>query len=203
MTALLIVDIQHDFLPGGALPVPKGDEVIPLIHELHELPFDLIVATKDWHPPGHGSFAANHPGKKPGEHVMLEGIDQVLWPVHCVQGTHGAEFAAAWSVDRVFLKGTDPKIDSYSAFFDNQHLRPTGLGDFLKSHGINDVYITGLATDYCVFYSVLDALHLGFKVHVVTDACRGIDLKRGDVQKALDKMAKAGALLTTVERIDL
>ena len=134
MKALIIVDLQNDFLPGGALPVPHGDEVIPLANELQRR-FDLVVATKDWHPPDHGSFAANHPGKKPGDRIILDGIEQILWPVHCVQNTHGAEFAASFDTSRiahVFHKGIDPLIDSYSTFFDNAHRRHTGLADYLK-----------------------------------------------------------------------
>jgi nicotinamidase/pyrazinamidase len=197
MNALVIVDLQNDFLPGGALPVPRGDEVIPLANKLQNQ-FELVVATQDWHPPDHGSFAANHPGKKPGDRIMLDGIDQILWPVHCVQDTHGAEFASSFDMKRiawVFQKGTDPRIDSYSTFFDNAHRRSTGLGDYLKERSITDVYLLGLALDYCVKYSVLDARQLGFKAHVIVDACRGISLERNDVDRALEEMRRAGATL--------
>jgi nicotinamidase/pyrazinamidase len=197
MKALVIVDLQNDFLPGGALPVPGGDEVIPLANQLQNQ-FGLVVATQDWHPPDHGSFAANHPGTKPGDRIMLDGIEQILWPVHCVQDTHGAEFASWFDTKRiasVFQKGIDPRIDSYSAFFDNVHRRATGLGDYLKDRSVKDVYLLGLALDYCVKYSALDACQLGFETHVIVDACRGIALERDDLDRALDEVKKAGATL--------
>ena len=197
MNALIIVDLQNDFLPEGALPVPHGDEVIPLANELQSH-FELIVATQDWHPADHGSFAANHPGKKPGDRIMLDGIEQILWPVHCVQNTPGAQFTASLDtkrIGRIFQKGTDPKIDSYSTFFDNAHRRSTGLGDYLKERSVTDVYLVGLALDYCVKYSVLDARQLGLNAHVIVDACRGIALDPGDLDRALDEMKRAGATL--------
>jgi nicotinamidase/pyrazinamidase len=195
MNALIIVDLQNDFLPGGALPVPRGDEIIPLVNDLRKK-FELVVATQDWHPANHESFAANHPGKKAGDRIMLDGIEQILWPVHCVQNTGGAEFARSLETKgfaRVFQKGTDPNIDSYSAFFDNAHQRATGLGDYLKERRVSDVFLCGLALDYCVKFSVLDARQLGFNAHVVVDACRGIDLKPGDVERAIKEMKAAGA----------
>jgi nicotinamidase/pyrazinamidase len=197
MKALIIVDLQNDFLPGGALPVPHGDEVIPLANELQRR-FELVLATQDWHPPDHGSFAANHPGKKPGDRIMLDGNEQILWPVHCVQNTHGAEFAASFDTSRiahVFHKGIDPKIDSYSTFFDNAHCRETGLADYLKKRSIKDIYLMGLALDYCVKYSVLDARQLGLNTHVILDGCRGIELEPGDISRALDEMKRVGAVL--------
>jgi nicotinamidase/pyrazinamidase len=197
MKALIIVDLQNDFLPGGALPVPHGDEVIPLANELRRR-FDLVVATQDWHPPDHGSFAANHPGKKPGDRIMLDGIEQILWPVHCVQHTYGAVFAPSFDTSRiahVFHKGIDPKIDSYSTFFDNAHRRETGLADYLKKRTINDIYLMGLALDYCVKYSTLDARQLGLNTHVIIDGCRGIELEPGDIDRALDEMKRVGAVL--------
>jgi nicotinamidase/pyrazinamidase len=197
MKALIIVDLQNDFLPGGALPVPQGDEVISLANELQRR-FDLVVATQDWHPPEHGSFAANHPGKKPGDRIILDGIEQILWPVHCVQNTFGAEFAAAFDTSRiahVFHKGIDPKIDSYSTFFDNAHRRHTGLAHYLEKRGIKDIYLMGLALDYCVKYSVLDARHLGLNTHIIVDGCRGIELEPGDIGRALDEMKRVGAAL--------
>jgi len=197
MNALIIVDLQNDFLPGGALPVPHGDELIPLANELQGS-FELVVATKDWHPPDHGSFAANHPGKKPGDRIMLDGSEQILWPVHCVQNTRGAEFAAAFDTSRiahVFHKGIDPRIDSYSTFFDNAHRRRTGLGEYLKERSIKDIYLLGLALDYCVKYSALDARHLGFNTHIILDGCRGIGLAPGDIDRAIDEMRRAGAIL--------
>lgn len=200
MKALLIVDVQNDFLSGGALAVSEGDQILPVINRLLEHPFDLIVATKDWHPENHGSFAANHPGKVVGDLITLGGTEQVLWPVHCVQGSPGAEFSPKWSsekVDKVFYKGIDPEIDSYSAFFDNGHLRETGLGEYLKDEGIDELYVVGLATDYCVKYSALDAKKLGFDVIIITDGCRGVELKSGDTEKALEEMVEAGVVLTT------
>ena len=197
MSALIVVDLQNDFLPGGALAVPHGDEVIPVANELQHH-FDLILATKDWHPRDHGSFAANHPGKKPGERIILDGIEQILWPVHCVQNTHGAEFTIAFETSRiahVFHKGTNPIIDSYSTFFDNAHRRHTGLAHYLEKRGIKDIYLIGLALDYCVKYSTVDARELGLNTHVIVDGCRGIELEPGDSARALDEMARAGAML--------
>lgn len=197
MNALVIVDLQNDFLLGGALPVPHGDEVIPLANELQQR-FDLVLATQDWHPPDHGSFAPNHPGKKPGDRIILDGIEQILWPVHCVQNTHGAEFAPSFDtsrIARVFHKGIDPRIDSYSTFFDNAHRRSTGLGEYLKERSVKNVYLLGLALDYCVNYSALDARQVGFNTHIIVDACRGIGLEPGDLDHALDEMKRAGTIL--------
>jgi nicotinamidase/pyrazinamidase len=197
MNALILVDLQNDFLPGGALAVPHGDEVIPLVNELQQR-FELVLATKDWHPPNHGSFAANHPGKKPGDRIILDGIEQILWPVHCVQHTHGAEFATAFDTSRiahVFHKGTERNIDSYSTFFDNAHLRHTGLAHYLEKRGIKDIYLMGLALDYCVKYSALDAHQLGLNTHVIIDGCRGIELEPGDIDRALEEMKRTGAIL--------
>jgi nicotinamidase/pyrazinamidase len=197
MNALIIVDLQNDFMPGGALPVPHGDEVIPLANELQKH-FGLVVATQDWHPPDHGSFAANHPGKKPGDRIVLDGIEQILWPVHCVQNTVGAEFAPSFDTSRiahVFHKGTERNIDSYSTFFDNVHQRRTGLAHYLEERSIKDIYLLGLALDYCVKYSALDARHLELNTHVIVDGCRGIELEPGDIGRALDEMKRAGAVL--------
>lgn len=195
--ALVLVDLQNDFFPGGALPVANAPEILPVINRLLNHPFDFIIATKDWHPINHGSFAIHH-GKSPGEKIVLNGLDQTLWPVHCVKGTKGADFYPGWQADKVqkiFLKGTDPAIDSYSTFFDNGHIKSTGLHDFLKENGVDKIYICGLATDYCVKYSVLDAVGLGFKSFVITDACRGVNLKPGDSAQALEEMERAGAFL--------
>lgn len=197
--ALILVDIQYDFLPGGALAVAEGDAVVPVANAVQPK-FDLIVATQDWHPPDHGSFASNHEGKKPGDMIELAGLPQVLWPDHCVQGSHGAEFHADLDrsrIARVFRKGTDPAIDSYSGFYDNAHRKSTGLGEYLKEEGVTDVYILGLATDYCVRWSALDAMKLGFRTHVIEDGCRGVELKPGDVASALREIRAAGAKITT------
>jgi nicotinamidase/pyrazinamidase len=201
--ALILVDIQNDFIPGGALAVPEGDQVVPVANRIQK-EFDLVVATQDWHPRGHGSFAANHPGKKPGEVIELNGLTQILWPVHCVQQTRGAEFAPGLDMSRVakvFQKGTDPAIDSYSGFFDNGHRKSTGLGDWLRGRGVGDVYVCGLATDYCVKFTVLDARQLGFNVWLIEDACRGVNLKPGDSADAIAEMRKAG--VTVVRSRDL
>ena len=197
MNALIIVDLQNDFLPGGALAVPHGNEVIPLANELQQR-FELVLATQDWHPPNHGSFAANHSGKKPGDRIMLDGIEQILWPVHCVQNTKGAEFAPSFETSRIahiFHKGIDPKIDSYSTFFDNAHRRETGLADYLKKRAINEIYLMCLALDYCVKYSTLDARQLGLNTYVIVDGCRGIELEAGDIERAIDEMKRVGAVL--------
>ncbi len=196
MHALIIVDIQNDFLPGGALGVAEGDQVVPVINTLQEQ-FDLVVATKDWHPAGHGSFAETH-HKKPGEVIELDGIDQILWPTHCVQNTSGSEFAPGLHRDpiaKVFEKGIDPLIDSYSAFYDNKKRRSTGLAEYLKEQGVGEVTIVGLATDYCVKFTVLDALSEGFKVHVVKDGCRGVNLQPDDTKNAIEEMRQAGAVI--------
>lgn len=203
--ALILVDLQNDFFPGGALPVSKGNEIIPIINKLVSYPFDHVLATKDWHPPTHGSFAKTH-AKQPGERIKLAGLEQILWPVHCIQETKGAEFSPGWdarNVEKIFYKGTDPLVDSYSTFFDNGHIKSTGLADYLHSKNVKDVYIAGLATDYCVKYSVLDALELGFKVYVVVDGCRGVDLKEGDSRRAMEEVHQKGAeMLSSVKVLE-
>ncbi len=195
MRALVIVDMQHDFMPGGALAVPGADQIISVINRL--IPsFSLVVATQDWHPLDHVSFAANHPGRRVGERVVIGGIEQILWPVHCVRATYGAELVEGLHKEQIsfcFFKGTDQGIDSYSAFYDNAHLKSTGLGEYLKTHGVDEVVIVGVATDYCVLYSVMDALKLGFRVTVLADACRGIELRSGDIKRAYELMASQGA----------
>jgi nicotinamidase/pyrazinamidase len=194
MKALILVDIQNDFLPGGALGVPHGDEVVPVANRLQPR-FGLVVATQDWHPKDHGSFASTRPGRKPGELAELGGLPQVLWPDHCVQGTTGAAFAPGLEMNRVeaiVRKGTDPAIDSYSGFFDNGHRKATGLGDYLRGRGATDVYVMGLATDYCVKFTALDALRLGFRTFLVQDGSRGVELRAGDVARATEEMRQAG-----------
>jgi nicotinamidase/pyrazinamidase len=199
MNALVLVDIQNDFLPTGALPVPGGDEVIEPANALMSS-FNLIVATQDWHPRDHGSFAVNHPGKRPGDVIDLHGLQQILWPAHCVQNTPGATFAPGLDMTRVaqvFRKGTDPTIDSYSGFFDNGHRKATGLGDYLKTRGVTDVYLCGLAIDYCVKFSALDAVKLGFRAHLIRHASRGVNLRCGDVDRAIEDMREAGVEIVT------
>lgn len=201
MRTLIIVDLQNDFMPGGALGVPEADRVIPIVNKI--MPhFSLILATQDWHPSDHVSFAANHRGKKPGDVVEVKGISQILWPVHCVRNSKGAELVKELKkekIESIFYKGTDKEIDSYSAFFDNAHLRSTGLHEYLSSRGIKEIHIAGVATDYCVLYSVLDALELGHSVTVISDACRGINLYPGDVEAAFAKMMGRGAKVITSE----
>ncbi len=194
MNALIIVDVQNDFCPGGALAVREGDQVVPIINRLQPR-FELVVATQDWHPANHGSFAANHPGRKPGEVIELAGLPQILWPVHCVQGTPGAELHPALERSRiahVVHKGTDPAIDSYSGFFDNGRRAATGLEQFLRDREVDEVYVCGLATDYCVKATALDTRSLGFKTHLIEDAARGVDLRPGDVQQAIEAMRAGG-----------
>jgi nicotinamidase/pyrazinamidase len=194
MNALVIVDVQNDFCPGGALPVPEGDQVIPVINQLQPH-FDLAVATQDWHPPDHGSFAANHAGREPGEVIELGGLAQILWPAHCVQHTPGAALHNDLDQARiaaVFQKGTDPAIDSYSGFFDNGRRKATGLAEYLKERRVTGVWICGLATDYCAKFTALDAVGLGFATHLVEDACRGVNLRPDDVVQAVDEMRSNG-----------
>ena len=193
-TALIVVDVQNDFLPGGALGVPRGDEVIAVANALSPR-FEVVVATRDHHPPDHESFASRHAGRRVGEVIDLHGLSQVLWPDHCVQGTAGSELAAGLDVTRVasvFTKGTDRTIDSYSGFFDNGHRKSTGLGDWLRERGIERVYVLGLATDYCVKFTALDARRLGFEVILVEDGCRAVDLQPGDGARAIEAMRAAG-----------
>ena len=176
MRALLLIDIQNDFLPGGRLAVADGDAIIPLVNDL-QARFDLVVATQDWHPLGHQSFVSSHAGRAPFEQIDLHGLPQVLWPDHCTQASAGAELAASLRTERVeaiFRKGTSAEIDSYSAFFDNGHRKSTGLANYLRGRGVTVVYVAGLAGDYCVYYSALDALAAGFETHVIVDAIRAI-----------------------------
>ncbi|MCB0281811.1 MAG: bifunctional nicotinamidase/pyrazinamidase [Calditrichaeota bacterium] len=194
MKALILVDIQNDFIPGGALAVQEGDMVVPVANKLQEK-FELIVATQDWHPQDHGSFAANNPGKNIGDIIDLNGLDQIMWPVHCVQNSAGAEFHPQLNtkkISKVFPKGTDKSIDSYSGFYDNGHRKATGLAEFLKKHQVDEVFVCGLATDYCVKFTVLDALKEGFKTTLVSDGCRGVNLNTDDSQKAIEEMRKSG-----------
>ncbi len=195
MDALILVDLQNDFLPGGALAVPRGDEVIPVANRLvgH---FGFVVATRDWHPPDHSSFASQHPGHAVGDVIEVGGVAQVLWPDHCVQGTKGAEFAAALNdaaISEIVTKGTSRDIDSYSGFFDNNQRQATGLLDILQRSGITRVHVMGLATDYCVKFTALDALKLGFETNLVLEGCRGVNLTPGDSDRAVDEMRAAGA----------
>jgi nicotinamidase/pyrazinamidase len=195
MTALVLVDLQNDFMPGGSLAVAGGDEVVSVANELMPR-YPLVVATQDWHPSEHVSFAVNHAGRSPGDVIEVHGLPQELWPPHCVRDTPGAEFHAELEVDRideVVRKGVDPDIDSYSTFFDNARLRATGLERLLRERGMAEIHLLGLATDFCVRFSVLDAVDLGFATVVVEDGCRGVELEAGDSARALDEMREAGA----------
>jgi nicotinamidase/pyrazinamidase len=197
MKTLIIADVQNDFCSGGALPVPEGEQVVPVINRIMAR-FDLVVATQDWHPADHGSFAANHPGRRPGEQIELDGLPQVLWPAHCVQGTPGAELHPGLDrsrIARVFRKGTNARVDSYSGFFDNGHRSSTGLGEYLQARGAGEVYVAGLATDYCVKATAIDAVGLGLPTRLVEDACRGIDLRPGDIRQAIAEMRQQGIVV--------
>ncbi len=198
-----MIDLQNDFCAGGSLPVPRGEDVIPLANQL-QAHFDLLIATKDWHPENHTSFASNHPMHEIGDVIEAGGINQVLWPDHCVQNSKGAEWhpkLETQAIDQVFFKGTDPNIDSYSAFFDNKHLRSTGLANYLQNNQVEDIYMMGLATDYCVKFSSLDAARLGFHVYVIEDGCRGIELNPGDIQHSLQEMQKAGVKIVKAKDV--
>jgi len=194
MKALILVDLQNDFLPGGALAVADGDAVVPIANRL-QAAFPLVVATQDWHPANHQSFAANHPGKKVFEQTELHGLRQTLWPAHCVQGTWGAELAPGLQLERIakiFPKGACVEIDSYSGLFDNGHRKSTGMGEWLKAASVTEIFVCGLATDYCVKYTALDAVQMGFKTHFIKDASRGVNLQPDDVRNAIAEMKRAG-----------
>lgn len=197
MKTLILVDIQNDFLPGGALAVPEGDLIVPVVNGL--MPeFGLVVATQDWHPADHGSFAASHPGVEVFSQGLLDGLPQTFWPAHCVRNTGGALFAPGLEtrrIARVFPKGQDPETDSYSGFHDNGHRASTGMAEWLRAAGVREVWVAGLATDYCVKFTVLDAIREGFHTHLLTSACRGVDLRQGDCQRAVEEMRQAGAVI--------
>ncbi len=203
MRALIVVDVQNDFCAGGALAVAGGELVVPVINAI--LPaFDVVVATQDWHPQNHGSFAVNQPNTRIGDSVILNGLPQILWPLHCVQNTGGAAFHPDFDtsgLDGVFQKGTDPNVDSYSGFFENGRLHATGLGEFLQSRGIGQVFVCGLATDYCVKWTALDALSLGFDTFVIADATRGVNLSPLDSENALLEIVAAGGHLVSSAQI--
>ncbi|KAB8033307.1 bifunctional nicotinamidase/pyrazinamidase [Fluviispira multicolorata] len=191
---LLLVDLQNDFLPGGALAVPQGNEVIPIANLLMENSnsfFSEIIATQDWHPQNHKSFATNHFGKNIGEFVKLNEVEQMLWPNHCIQNSNGASFAANLNVQkimRVFQKGQNSEVDSYSGFFDNDHKTSTGLGEYLKSISATDIYIMGLATEYCVKFTAIDSINLNFTTYLIIDGCRGINIQKNDISNAISEM---------------
>lgn len=194
LKTLIVTDVQRDFMPGGALGVAGANAIIPIINAL--IPkFDHVFAIRDWHPPHHISFASTH-NKNPGESIQIGDVEQILWPDHCIQNTRGSEFVKEFRLDRVesvFHKGSDPAVDSYSAFFDSARHRSTGLAAYLKIHKLSHLYFVGLTTDYCILYSVLDAIELGFQVAVILDCCRAINRNPGDEQRAVDAMQAKGA----------
>jgi len=203
MNALLLVDIQNDFLPGGALAVRRGDEIVATANRIMSN-YDLVVASQDWHPANHRSFASQHPGKQVGDVIQLEGLDQMLWPDHCVQGTYGASFPQTlnrFRIDHVIHKGTDSNVDSYSAFFDNARRKKTGLADYLRSFGVDEIHIMGLATDYCVRATALDAVDLGFRTVLLRDGIRGVEINVGDCQRAISAMRAAGVKIKTTNQL--
>jgi nicotinamidase/pyrazinamidase len=203
--ALILVDIQRDFLPDGALPVPDGDAIMPVVNSLQPQ-FEIVAATQDFHPAEHLSFAANHPGHSVGDTVDLDGVEQILWPTHCVQGTRGATFAPFMELEHmqmVFQKGRDVRADSYSGFFDNGGKNPSGLADWLREREVNHIFLAGLATDYCVKYTAMDARKLGLDVTVVVDACRGVGLQKGDIGRAIADMREAGVTVGFARELGL
>ena len=192
--ALVLVDLQNDFVEGGSLAVPGGMAVVDAANRLMPR-FDLVVATQDWHPSDHQSFASQHSGLAIGSRFELNGLPQTAWPDHCVQETFGAELVSQLNRDgihRVVQKGIDSGIDSYSGFFDNGHVRETGLADFLHEQMIGHVFVMGLATDYCVRFTALDAIREGFRTTLIVDGCRGVELQPGDIERALEEMKNAG-----------
>jgi len=198
-SALIVVDVQNDFCPGGGLAVTDGDNVVPVINKLTDS-FSTIVATQDWHPSDHSSFSSNNSGTAVYDMKDIDGITQVMWPDHCVQGTDGADFHKELNTDKfsvVIRKGTQQRLDSYSGFLENDKKTPTGLKGYLTDKGIKKVYVTGLATDYCVLYTAMDAKSAGFEVYLVSDACRGVDFPEGNVDKAIQQMQENGIKIIT------
>ena len=194
MKALILVDLQIDFSPMGALPVVEGDQVVAVANEMMDQ-FDYVVASKDWHPADHLSFAANHPWRKPGQVIELGGLPQTLWPIHCVQNSFGAHFIPGLQeekIDHMVYKGTDKQMDSYSCFYDNHHQQSTGLAEHLREQQVKTVYIMGLATDYCVLFSALDAIEEGFETYLIEKGCRGVNLEEGDAERAVLQMREKG-----------
>jgi nicotinamidase/pyrazinamidase len=195
MKALILVDLQRDFFRNGALEIADAEAIIPVANRLMPL-FDIVVVTQDWHPANHQSFAANHLWRKPGQTMQINAQPQLLWVIHCVQNSYGAELVAELdreNIDKIIQKGAKADIDSYSAFFDNSGQQSTGLHDYLQAQGIKKVYIMGVATDYCVKYTTLDALALGYDTFLIADGCRGANLTDGDSERAMLEMRDKGA----------
>ena len=201
MKTLILIDVQNDFMPGGSLPVPHGNEIVPVINKL--IPrFDLVVATQDWHPQTHKSFASNHKGKNLFEKIDLNGLEQTLWPDHCVQNTVGAEFHPKLDPERIeaiFRKGMDPEIDSYSGFYDNGHKKTTGLAGYLLEKGAKEVYFCGLAADICVYFTLMDALKDGFSATLIENASRPLDIE--GFRKLKETIKEKGANIVTSEEL--
>ncbi len=194
MKALLLIDIQNDFLPGGALAVTEGDAVVAVANRLMSQ-YEMVVATQDWHPADHLSFASQHNGKSVGDLIDLNGQQQILWADHCVQGSKGAEFAPDLNlngINHIIQKGIDRNVDSYSGFFDNARDKTTGLEEYLKSKQVNEVHVMGLATDYCVKFTALDAVELGFRTVLLTEGIRGVEINDGDCERAIAEMQTVG-----------
>lgn len=203
-TALIMIDLQKDFCFGGSLAVPDADSIIPLVNQIQKH-FSRVLASKDWHPGHHSCFASSHPGHVAGEVMMVNNLVQTLWPEHCLQESVGAEFhddLETGRIEKIIYKGTDQQVHSYSAFYDDARIRQTELEAYLHEHHIKDLYILGLATDFCVRFSALDALQAGFNVYVIRDACRGIDFKPGDSELAFEEMRAAGAHIITSSEIN-
>jgi nicotinamidase/pyrazinamidase len=201
--ALIVIDVQNDFCPGGSLPVKYGDKIIPVINRIMD-GFDIIIGTQDWHPQNQISFASNHKGKNPNDQIEIDGLVQVLWPDHCVQGTAGAEFHKdlnSKKFNMMLRKGTSPKIDSYSAFMENDKKTETGLHGYIKALKISDVYFCGLATDYCVYYSAIDSVSYGFSTHLIIDACAGIDFPEGNIKTVITEMKKNGIIILNTNEL--
>lgn len=200
MKTLVVIDVQNDFIPGGALAVPGGNEIVEVINDLQKK-FELVIATQDWHPKNHSSFAANHEGKTDFEIIKWKDADQVLWPIHCVQNTYGAEFypdLETAKIESIFRKGTNPEIDSYSGFYDNAHLKSTGLAGYLREKGASELYFCGLAGEYCVYFSAIDALEEGFKVTLIEDATRALDEEQYENAKT-DILSRGGKIVKAAE----
>lgn len=200
-TALIVVDVQNDFCPGGSLAVTDGNSVVPVINSIAPM-FHTVIATQDWHPVNHSSFASNNEGTVVYQVKEINGTFQVMWPDHCVQGTHGAAFHSELATDcfsAIIRKGTQPEVDSYSAFTENDRKTVTGLRGYLQDRGVRKVYVAGLATDYCAAYTAMDAKAAGFEVYLVADACRGVDVPQGSVDTAISEMREMDIHIITSE----
>ena len=203
MKALILVDLQNDFLPWGSIPIEDSEELIPIANQLLEQ-FDIIVASQDWHPANHKCFAANHPWRMPGQVIDVNGIPQMLWTIHCVQDNFGAEFVSdlnTYKISKIIRKGTNIEVDSYSVFFENDHKKSNGLEEYLKINKIDEVYIMGLTADFGVKYTALDAVRLGFKTKVIIDGCRWYDSKDKNKEQTLNEMKIKGIQIIKLDEL--